>query len=137
MVDRDVFDRRLSKLEDLLRSLRELAEHDWDSFKSNEMFRASAERWLQLASECALDLAHHLVADRGWKSPTTNREAFETLAREGVLTDELAEQMTGWAGLRNVLVHLYLALDDKQIYKTLTTELSQLEKFAEAIAKAV
>lgn len=77
-----------------------------------------------------VDLANHVIADRGWKTPETNREAFEILAKEGALDDELASLMTGWAGLRNILVHLYLEVDHERLYEILEQDLDQLEAFA-------
>ncbi len=49
-----------------------------------------------------------MIADRGWGQPNTYREAFTTLAEKKVLPRPLSERMEGWAGLRNILVHLYL-----------------------------
>ncbi len=137
MVDREVFDRRLAKLEELLRRLRSPSLQDWDRFQADETLQASTERWLQLASECALDLAHHLIADRGWKTPTTYREAFLVLAHEGVLTSKDAAAMEAWAGLRNVLVHLYLDVDQRRIFEIIARDLSELEDFAKAVSRAV
>jgi uncharacterized protein YutE (UPF0331/DUF86 family) len=137
LVDREVFDSRLGKLEELLRHLRQAATKDRDTFCSDELLQTSVERWLQLASECALDLANHLIADRGWRSPTTNRDTFQILEENGVLSSEQARQMEGWAGLRNILVHLYLAVDRKRIYEILTHDLDQLEHFAAALLKEI
>lgn len=137
MVDREVFDRRLGKLEELLRRLRSLAQGDRQEFLSQATLRASAERWLHLAAECTLDLAHHLIAERGWKTPTTYREAFEILRDEGVLSSEMAEQMEAWAGLRNVLVHLYLEVDPDRLFEILRTDLDQLEAYAASLSRAV
>ena len=137
MVDREVFDRRLSKLEELLRHLRRAATKDWDTFGSDELLQSSVERWLHLASECALDLSNHLIADRGWRSPTTYRETFQILEENGVLSAELARQMEAWAGLRNILVHLYLAVDRKRLYEIVTHDLDQLENFAAALSREV
>ncbi len=136
MVDREVFERRLAKLEQILGLLRRSAANDWERFRSDESLQASVERWLHLASECALDLAHHLIADQGWKTPTTYREAFQILEDNDVLTAELARQMEGWAGLRNVLVHIYLEVDRARLHEILTHDLDQLEHFATAISRA-
>jgi uncharacterized protein YutE (UPF0331/DUF86 family) len=136
LVDREVFDQRLAKLEELLRDLRLLARHDREHFLADRGLQAQAERWLQLCAECALDLAHHLIAERGWKTPATYREAFEILRSEGVLDAELAEQMQGWAGLRNVLAHLYLEVDHARLYAILRDDLDQLERYARALARA-
>ncbi len=136
LVDREVFERRLGKLEQLLKQLRQAATNEWENFHSNELLQTSVERWLHLASECALDLTHHLIADRGWRTPTTYREAFQILEENDVLNGELARQMEGWAGLRNVLVHIYLDIDRKRLYEILIHDLNQLEHFAAAISQA-
>jgi hypothetical protein len=70
-----------------LRRLASLARQEY--LQSRER-QAQAERWLQLAAECCLDLAHHLIAERGWATPSTYREAFQTLRSEGVLDADLA-----------------------------------------------
>jgi uncharacterized protein YutE (UPF0331/DUF86 family) len=95
----------------------------------------AAERWLYVAAECALDLTHHLISARGWKTPSTYREAFRILASEKVLQPDLAAAMEGWAGLRNVLAHLYLDVDHARLHRILTSELDVLERFAAALAR--
>ncbi len=136
MVDAGVFERRLAKLEELVADLRPLAEIEKGDFLADHTAKSLAERWTHLATECALDLAHHLIAVRGWSSPTTYRETFQILARHGVLTPELATQMEGWAGLRNVLVHLYLDINHEILFNILSGELDQIENYAAAIAHA-
>lgn len=136
MVDRTVFDRRLAKLEEFLADLRSLSRLDLQTFLADHTSRTLAERWLHLAVECTLDLAHHLIAARGWSSPRTYRETFQILAGQGVLEAEHATQMEDWAGMRNILVHVYLEIDHEILYRSLTEELDQLERFAAAVAKA-
>jgi uncharacterized protein YutE (UPF0331/DUF86 family) len=135
LVDRDVFALRLSRLETLLTDLRALARIDRDVFLRDHGLQAQAERWLQLAAEVCLDLANHLIATRGWPTPTTYREAFQSLGAHGVLSAELAEKMAGWAGLRNVLVHLYLDVDYAQIFTILEEDLGELEAYAAALTR--
>ncbi len=136
MVDRDVFERRLARLEDLLRHLRRLARVDRQAFLRDAGLQAQAERWLHLAAEGCLDLAHHLIADQGWRTPETYRDTFVVLQEEGVLSEELAERMGAWAGLRNVLVHLYLDVDHALLWRILAEDLDDLEHFAATIAGA-
>lgn len=137
MVDPEVFDVRLARLEELLRRLRKLAEVDRESFLSDPALQAQAERWMQLAGEICLDLAHHLIASRGWQTPATYREAFQTLRTEGVLSSELATRMQGWAGLRNLLVHLYLEIDHVKLFQILTEELGEIEEYAAVLMRLV
>ena len=135
MVDREVFEKRLARLEEVLRHLRRLAQGDQETFLRDPGLQAQAERWLHLAAEGCLDLAHHLIADRGWRTPETYRDAFVVLREEDVLSEELAESMAAWAGLRNVLVHLYLDVDYALLWRILAEDLDDLEHFAAAIAR--
>jgi uncharacterized protein YutE (UPF0331/DUF86 family) len=137
LVDREVFDRRLSRLEDLLRELARLAAVDRPRFVADRGLQAQAERWTHLAVECCLDLANHLVADRGLGTPESYRAAFEALARAGIIDGALAGQLAGWAGLRNVLVHLYLEVDHERLHHILGAELEQLARFAGAMQRVL
>jgi uncharacterized protein YutE (UPF0331/DUF86 family) len=137
LVNREVFRLRLSKLEEYVRRLRKLAEIDRGQLLEDAGLVAQMERWMHLSAEASLDLAQHLISSEGWRTPSTNREAFRILREEGVLDPELATHMEGWAGLRNVLAHLYLEIDYDQLYRTLTEELGQLEDFAAALTRAL
>ncbi|HOX45690.1 MAG TPA: DUF86 domain-containing protein [Myxococcota bacterium] len=137
MVDREVFDRRLSRLELLLSHLRRLAAGDRAAYLMDAGLQAQAERWLHLASECCLDLANHLISDRGWRTPATYRETFDVLLEQDVLDEALAAKMQAWAGLRNVLAHLYLTIDHQILWGVLQSDLDQLEAYARALLEAV
>lgn len=75
---------------------------------------------LEVAAQCAIDLALVLVAKRGIGVPQSYREVFVLLARAGVVDGELASNLEKWAGLRNVLIHVYTALDLDRIHGALS-----------------
>jgi uncharacterized protein YutE (UPF0331/DUF86 family) len=135
MVDLDVFDRRLERLERAITDLRGLAAVDRAQFVGDRALQAQAERWTQVAVEAAIDLANHLIADRGWPTPATYRDAFRILFEHGVIDEDAARKMAGWAGLRNIIVHLYLDVDHARLHEILATELGDLESFAAALAR--
>lgn len=135
MVDRDVFVARIQKLEQAISDLRRLRSNSRETYLQSHELQTLAERWLQLAAECCIDLANHVIADRGWGQPSTYREAFATLAERGVLPGALAERMEGWAGLRNILVHLYLDVDHERVYDVVQDELGDLEGFGRAMTE--
>ena len=83
---------------------------------------------------CCLDLGNHVIADRGWRTPTTNREVFQVLREQGAIDAALASDMAGWAGLRNILAHMYLEVDHRRLHAILVNELDSLERYAAALA---
>lgn len=94
-----------------------------------------AERHAHLAVQAMLDIANHLAAEAGWPSPESYRHAFAVLAQHGVIDSELAQSPAGWAGLRNVLVHLDLAIDHARVHEILQTKLHGPKAFATAVRK--
>ncbi len=93
-----------------------------------------AERYLHLAIESALDIANHLISDAGFEAPDTYRDAFAILTRHGVLDDELGKRLQSWAGMRNVLVHLYLDIDHGITWDAICNDLADLRRLAEIAA---
>ena len=137
MVDREAFDRRLARLEETLAELRTVASEGEERFHADTRVRAATERWLQILAECAIDLANQIIADQGWPAPDTYREAFRILREHEAITAETAEALEGWAGLRNILVHLYTRVSAPLIWKSVTTELDQIERFVTEVTAFV
>ncbi|MEW6752591.1 MAG: HepT-like ribonuclease domain-containing protein [Candidatus Latescibacterota bacterium] len=62
------------------------------------------------------------------------RQAIEALGQVGVLPAELAERLAPLAGLRNLLVHEYLAVDPGRVYDLLVQGRADLRDFGRCIA---
>ena len=91
------------------------------------------ERTLQMAIETCLDVANHVVADRGLKVPSTYAETFDVLAGAGLLGPDLHEPMRRMVGFRNIVVHEYASIDAEQVLRILRDHLDDLAKFAVAV----
>ncbi len=134
MVDRDVLSARLSALESYLAELRSLQGRSREEFVGEPALHDLAERYLHLACEAVADIAHHVIADEGYRQPANYKDAMEVLREEGLIGEHLGAHLKEWMGFRNVLVHLYLAIDHERTWKTLQDDLGDLEDFAAAMA---
>jgi uncharacterized protein YutE (UPF0331/DUF86 family) len=47
----------------------------------------------------------------------------------------LAAKLTSMAGFRNVLMHEYLEIDRRRVYRSLKTELRDFERFIQAVTR--
>lgn len=135
MVDADILRRRIDALLGYLNLLEPFGAMDRTLFIAGRDAHHLAERYLHLAIESALDIANHLIADAGFEAPDTYRDAFAILARHGVLDEELGVRLQAWAGMRNVLVHLYLDIDHGMTWDTIRNDLGDLRRLAEIAAK--
>jgi uncharacterized protein YutE (UPF0331/DUF86 family) len=91
-------------------------------------------RALELAAQCCLDLAMKIVAKRGLGVPETYRDAFVRLAQAGLITPSQSLALQGWMGLRNVLAHMYTAVDLDQVFAAMTENKVTLREFGRLAA---
>lgn len=133
MVDAEVVRDRLRALEGYLASLDTAAKSTRECFVTDADLHDLAERRLHLAIECTIDAANQVIAAEGLRTAKTYRDAFLVLAEHGLIDGPLAQRLGGWAGLRNVLVHLYLDIDHGIVHDAISTDLSDLSAFADQV----
>lgn len=134
MVDRHALSTRLDALEGYLTELESFRSLGAREFTSSPGQFHLAERLLHLACECVLDIAHHVIADQGYRQATSYRDAMDVLAEEGLMDPSLAEKLKGWMGFRNILVHFYLGIDHSRTHAAIVNDLGDLRQFARAMA---
>ena len=137
MVDQDVVFQRLAALRLNARRLASALAEGRERFVSDENLYLKAERCLQLAIQAMLDIGTHIIADQGLDRPAGYEDVVPELGRAGILPAELVERLAGSAGLRNILVHDYLAVDHGRMFDDLATGLVDFEEFAGAIEAMV
>lgn len=127
MVDAD----RVRRLLDLLERYRCLLAEDLpDPFRRRHL--------VQTCAQICIDLAQHVIAADGHRVPRDYGDAFRVLAEVGVLESRLAERMVALAGARNVIVHLYVEVDDELLAAAVRGGgLDDLSDFARAVARLV
>lgn len=118
----DELSARLARLEPL--KSRSKAEFDADPY-----LRDIAERNLEVAAQCVLDISHRLISLAGGPRPRDYYEAILRLGELGVLPPEFAAHLAPLAGFRNILVHEYLEVDWQEVYRNLQ-QINDLAQFA-------
>ena len=134
MVDAEVLRLRIEALLEYLVRVDRFKEFERERFVAAADTHHLAERYLQLAIEAALDIAHHIIADRGYPAPSSYRDAFAILCKQGVIPGALAGRLQSWAGLRDVLVHGYLELDHGLAWDAIQNDLEDLCAWAATAA---
>lgn len=66
---------------------------------------------LTRAVQLCVDIASHMLADTTQPAPQTMGEAFELLAAEGIISQDLAKSLKAAVGFRNIAVHAYDVID--------------------------
>ena len=109
--------------------------HSKAQFLKDETIQAVTERNIQIAVQAVMDICSHVVADMKLELPDEHKQAFAILAKNKVIPQSLARTLTGMAGVRNVLVHEYLDVDQERLYAIISRNLGDFEKFVKVISK--
>lgn len=132
-MDTTVIAMRLRKLDDYLRTLRQMQAISLNEYLNDDNIQTIVERKLQLAIQVCMDIGSYLVGQLGLTVPDEPENVFAVLGREGVISSSLAQRMVGMVRFRNILVHDYLEIDDHIVYLNLTEELSDFDQFSQEI----
>jgi uncharacterized protein YutE (UPF0331/DUF86 family) len=137
MVDRDLILRRLALLETYLGQLAPYRGIEVDAYRADWKTQRIVERTLHLVIETCMDVADHIVADRGLRVPETGADTFEILGEAGLLLVPLATALASMVGFRNILVHDYARIDPVIVVRVLRSDLADVERFRDAVHNLV
>jgi len=132
VVDRDLLQRKLSDLEQYVDQVSEYRNIGTEEYRENWRSQRIIERTLQMAIEVCVDVASHVIADRGLPVPSTYVEAFDVLGQAGLIDRDLRDAMVKMVGFRNVIVHDYARIDPDIVVDVLRHHLGDFIRFRTA-----
>ncbi|MBN2532882.1 MAG: DUF86 domain-containing protein [Spirochaetales bacterium] len=133
MIDKDIILKHLHELENILTILDELKNYSLKEIKSDIKKAWEIEHGLQLAIQNLLDVSSHLLSALGKNNCDSYTDIILTLGKENIIPYEFAEKIKGMAGLRNILVHEYLAVDIGVLHGLLQKSLVDFRVFGKYI----
>ncbi|MCP2520368.1 DUF86 domain-containing protein [Candidatus Aminicenantes bacterium AC-335-B20] len=129
MVSESVIRKRLERLEESLKRLRSKQKVSMEEFVKNWEIQDIVLREFEVAIEACVDIASHIISEKGWKPPEKYADIPEILAEKGVIPKEYGKLFKRIISFRNIIVHEYLYIDFKKVYENLQ-KIDELGKFA-------
>jgi uncharacterized protein YutE (UPF0331/DUF86 family) len=133
LVDSALVLRKISELEIYQKQMKEFSDIALEAYKANWKTQRIVERTLQMMIETCVDIANHIVSDRGMRSPTSYADTFKVLFENNVIDSELLIIMGKMAKFRNVVVHQYEEVDSEIVIIILKKHLGDLDRFKDAV----
>lgn len=123
MVDKQVVQRKLNKLNQYLNELSTFRNISWEKYMKNFQYQRAVERLIQLIVDVATDINVHAVVDAGKPSPRDSFDSFIQAAKLGMLPLDFARKIAPSTGERNIIVHEYEQIDDGIVYDSIADTL--------------
>jgi uncharacterized protein YutE (UPF0331/DUF86 family) len=127
---------RLAQLERLIDQLERVRSGGEAAYLADEDLRMMSERRLELAIQICIDIGAHLVSELSAPPPSDYAGIFRSLADSGHLDRDLGASLSDAARQRNLLIHLYLEIDDSKVFAALE-HLDDLRAFAAVVERLV
>ncbi len=114
---------KIDEIEQFLEELESSLPEDFEKYKTDYKLRAIGERYFEKIIESAVDLAFLIIKERNLKQPEEDKQAFDILAKEKIISESLADKLKDAKGMRNILAHEYGRIDNELIFHSLVEEL--------------
>lgn len=127
---------KIDEIEKYLGELESILPSSFEEYKNDFKIKAACERYFEEIVEAVIDLAFLIIKEKSFKIPEEDKQAFDILTQEGIISKKLATKLKDVKGMRNIIAHEYGKLDDELIFESITEELKKdINRFIEDIRK--
>ena len=133
MVDDTLILRKLSELDEYYKQIAEYKKITVAQYSGDWKVQRIIERTLQMMIETCVDVAGHIISDKGYRIPKSYSDTFLVLKENDILSDELFSSVEKMAKFRNIVVHHYDKVDVEIVVGILKKDLKDLTGFRDAI----
>jgi uncharacterized protein YutE (UPF0331/DUF86 family) len=130
---REAVEERLKELDQILSELAKYRNLAWEVFRADLSQQWIIERGLLAAAAVIFDIADHILAGHFAFYAETYEESLEGLHDKRVISPELYRQIRGLGGFRNILIHRYLNIDQREVFEHFGKGLTVFPEFAREI----
>ena len=133
MVDETLILRKLSELDEYFKQIAEYEKVTAAQYSGDWKIQRIVERTLQMMIETCVDIAGHIISDKGFRIPKSYSDAFLVLRENNILSDQLFSSVEKMAKFRNIIVHHYDKVDAEIVVGILKKNLKDFEGYKDAI----
>ena len=137
MVDEALILRKLAELDEYYRQLKEYENITVDQYSNDWKIQRIIERTLQMMIETCVDIAGHIIADKGFRIPKSYADTFKVLLEEKILGSKLSAALEKMAKFRNIVIHHYDKVDAEIVAAILKNNLPDFVSYKEAIIELI
>jgi len=137
MVDEALILRKLAELDQYYGQLKEYENTTVDQYSDDWKIQRIIERTLQMMIETCVDIAGHIIADKGFRIPKSYADTFKVLLEERILDRKLSAVMEKMAKFRNIVVHHYDKVDVEIVIAILKKDLADFIRYKAAIIQLI
>ena len=132
-VNKELILRKIDDIEEELKKIKNIKDITIDEFLSDEDRVDALKFRLLKIIEASIGICSHVVVKLFGIIPESYSECFKILGDKKIIDKELSNKLVKMAKFRNLLIHMYYKVDDREVYKIIKENLSDIEMFVKEI----
>ena len=133
MVDETLILRKLSELDEYYRQITEYDKVTVKQYADDWKIQRIIERTLQMMIETCVDIAGHIISDKGYRVPKSYSDTFKVLYDENIVSARLFNALEKMAKFRNIVVHHYDKVDAEIVVGILKKDLKDFMSYKDTV----
>lgn len=114
---------KISEIEKFLEELESSLPANFEEYKRDYKIRAISERYFEKIIKAVIDLAFMIVKEKNLKQLEYEKQVFDILRDEKIISEVLATRLKDAKGMRNIIAHEYGKIDDELVFESITKEI--------------
>jgi len=129
---------KIAEIEKYLEELGSVLPRSYEEYSSDWKIRDICERHFEKIVESVVDLGFLAVKKKGLIIPKDNKNVFDILCDNELISRELSEKLKDAKGMRNVIAHEYGNINDELVFESVSEEIIRdVEEFVKCVGKLV
>ena len=129
---------KINEISDYLLELKDTVPPRFDDYLKSAVTKAACERYFEKIIEAMVDLSFMVIKYKKLTFPEDDNSVFLFLAKEEILSSELALKLRKAKGMRNIIAHEYGKIDNLLVFQAVSSKVRpDTEEFLKEIKKVI
>lgn len=134
-LNRDLIVSRIQDIKSAILSIQDICRKGYEGLESRDLY--AIKYLIIIIAESLISISLHILAEVYSIFPRSYRDAIEILAEKLKLNKRCIEDLKALVGLRNLLVHRYWTINDREIYDSIVNDFYCVYSFIESIEREI
>lgn len=126
---------RIKKLDEIVAKLKEIRAVPRAKFFTDTTLQYASMYAMIIGIEAICDVGNHILAKYFNQAADTYKDVILLLGEEGIIPKRFSLEASKMTDFRNILIHIYLKIDEKKVYENLQKAPEEFTKFSRYFLK--